>query len=59
MTVTRTEVREEIEAALRHYATRADVSGMETRLVKWIVALSLGMFAFGISIGVFVQRLLE
>lgn len=59
MTVTRTEVREEIEAALRHYATKADVSDMETRLVKWIVGLSLGMFAFGISVGVLIQRLLE
>ena len=31
--VTRTELREE----LRHYATKADLANLETRLIKWMV----------------------
>ena len=33
--VTRSELREE----LRHYATKADLANLETRLIKWMVGL--------------------
>ena len=36
--VTRSELREE----LRHYATKADLAELETRLVKWMVGMVLG-----------------
>ena len=36
--ITRTELREE----LRHYATKADLAHLETRMVRWMVGVMLG-----------------
>ena len=58
MTITRGEVREEVESALRHYATKAELSSMETRLVKWMIGLLLASVALAVSAALFVQRLL-
>ena len=40
--VTRSELREELQNTLQHYATKADLAELETRLVKWMVGLALG-----------------
>ena len=58
MTISRSEVREEIDSAMRHYATKAELSSMETRLVKWMVGLLLVAVGAGISIGLFLERII-
>ena len=39
--ITRADLQEE----LKHYATKADLAALETRLVKWAVGLQLGGIA--------------
>ena len=39
--ITRSELREE----LKHYATKADLAALETRLVKWMAGLQLASMA--------------
>ena len=53
--ITRSELREE----LQHYATKADMAQMETRLVKWMVGVMFGAAALAASIILVVQRLLD
>ncbi len=47
--ITRRELREELHTTLQHYATKADLAQLETRmmamearLVKWMVGMMLG-----------------
>lgn len=51
--ITRSELREE----LQHYATKADMAQMETRLVKWLVGLMFGAAALSASIALVIERL--
>ena len=38
-----------------HYATKADLSDLETRLIKWMIGLMVGSIAVATSIAVSVQ----
>ena len=51
--ITRSELREE----LQHYATKADMAQMETRLVKWMVGIMFGAAALSASIALVIERL--
>ena len=53
--ITRSELREE----LQHYATKADMAQMETRLVKWMVGIMFGAAALSTSIALVIQRLVD
>ncbi len=53
--ITRSELREE----LQHYATKADLAELETRLVKWMIGMMVGSVAVASSIALLVQRLLD
>lgn len=53
--ITRSELREE----LQHYATKADMARMETRLVKWMVGIMFGAAALSTSIALVIQRLVD
>ena len=45
-TITRQEFREELQEVLQHYATKEDLAQLETRLIKWMVGITLSA-AFG------------
>ena len=58
-TITRTDLRDE----LRHYATisdlaklRAEMSAMETRLVKWMIGVMFGGAALASSLALVLER---
>ncbi len=58
--ITRSELRDE----LRHYATssdlaqlRADMSAMETRLVKWMIGVMFGGAALAASLALAMERI--
>ena len=53
--ITRTELREE----LRHYATKADLSELETRLIKWMVGQMIAATVIASSIALLIHRLLN
>lgn len=60
--ITRSDLRDE----LRHYATksdlaqlRAELSGMETRLVKWMIGVMFGGAALASSLALVLERLLS
>lgn len=52
--VTRTELREE----LRHYATKADLANLETRLIKWMVGLMVSAVVAASAVAVVVQNII-
>ncbi len=52
--VTRTELREE----LRHYATKADLANLETRLIKWMVGLMVSSVVAASAVAVMVQNII-
>lgn len=52
--ITRSELREE----LRHYATKADLAQMETRLTRWMVGMMLGAIVAASSASLVIQRIL-
>ena len=49
----------ELRAELKHYAAKADLAELETRLIKWMVGLMVGSIAIASSIALAVQRLTE
>lgn len=53
--ITRSELREE----LQHYATKADLANLETRLIKWMVGQLVAAIMIASSIAVLIQRLLS
>ncbi len=53
--ITRSELREE----LRHYATKSDLSELETRLIKWMVGQMIAAIIAASSIALLVQRLID
>ena len=57
--LTREDLREELALFLdeirTHYATKADLSDLETRLIKWMIGLMVGSIAVATSIAVSVQ----
>lgn len=52
--VTRAELREE----LRHYATKADLANLETRLIKWMVGLMVSAVVAASAVAVMVQNII-
>ncbi len=52
--ITRAELREEIQ----HYATKADVANLETRMVKWIAGFVLGGVTAAVGLTAVVVRVL-
>lgn len=52
--VTRTELREE----LRHYATKADLANLETRLIKWMVGLMVSAVVAASAVAVVIQNII-
>ena len=52
--VTRNELREE----LRHYATKADLANLETRLIKWMVGLMVSAVVAASAVAVMVQNII-
>ena len=52
--ITRAELREE----LRHYASKADLAQMETRLTRWMVGMMLGSIVAASSAALVIQRIL-
>jgi hypothetical protein len=69
--LTRSELREELDRTLRHYATKADLAALETRLTaamaeltaamasqtRWLAGLVLAAAAVATSVVVVVDRL--
>ena len=60
--ITRSDLRDE----LRHYTTKSDLaqlrvgmSGMETRLVKWMIGVMFGGAALASSLALVLERLLS
>lgn len=57
--LTREDLREELalfrDDIRTHYATKADLSDLETRLIKWMIGLMVGSIAVATSIAVSVQ----
>ena len=54
--ITRSELREEPDKRLQHYATRADLSGLETLLVKWMVGQMIAAAVIASSVAVLLLR---
>ena len=52
--ITRSELRED----LRHYATKSDLSELETRLIKWMVGQMIAAIVAASSIALLIQRIL-
>lgn len=38
-----------IETGRKHLATKADMSGLETRMIKWLIATQLAVIGFLLS----------
>ena len=53
--VTRTELREE----LRHFATKADLAKLETRLIKWMIGLMVSAVVAASAVAVVVQYIID
>ena len=57
--LTREDLREELalfrDEIRTHYATKADLSDLETRLIRWMIGLMVGSIAVATSIAVSVQ----
>ena len=41
-----------------HYATKEDLAKLETRLIKWIVAMMLGSAGLATTLAIFILRLI-
>ena len=52
--LTRTELREE----LYHFATKADLANLETRLIKWMVGLMISAVVAASAVAVMVQNII-
>ena len=40
--ITRSELREELNQTLKHYATKADLADLKAELIKWMAGWTLG-----------------
>ena len=63
--ITRSELRAELQhyatkadlrAELQHYATKADLATLETRLIKWMVGVTLGGMATAATLAIALSR---
>ena len=54
--LTRDDLRQELDRTLQHYATKADLAALETRLTRWIVALMLGSAGLAAAIAGVIVR---
>ena len=52
-----TELRAELHRELQHYATKSDLSELETRLIKWMIGQMVAAIVAASSIALLVQRL--
>lgn len=48
---------DELRSELRHYATKADLAQLESRLIKWMVGVMLGGMATAATLTIGLQRL--
>ena len=55
--ITRSELREELERYLSHYATKEDLAKLETRLTRWMVGVLIGSTIAASSVAVLMQSL--
>lgn len=51
--------KDEFHREMKHYATKADLAQMETRLIKWIVGAMLASGGIAGTVMLVVQRVLE
>ena len=56
--ITRSELREELEHHLSHYATKEDLAKLETRLTRWMVGVLIGSTIAASSVAVLMQSLI-
>ena len=49
--------RDEFHREMQHYATKADLAAMETRLVKWMVGMMVGAIIAATAFATLVERL--
>ena len=47
--------REDLRHELQHYATKADLAALETRLIKWMVGTVLGGMGIAATLAVVLQ----
>ena len=47
---TRSELAAMRDEMRQHYATKADLANLETRLTRWFVSIMLGILVIGISV---------
>ncbi len=57
--ITRSDLREELNSILQHYATKKDVAELETRLIKWMVGQMIAAIVAASSIALLIQRLID
>ena len=62
--LTRSDLRDELDRTLQHYATkadladlRADLHALEARLIKWMLGLMLSATGLAVAIAIAVDRL--
>ena len=48
---------DELRSELRHYATKADLAQLESRLIKWMVGVMLGGMATAATLTIGLQKL--
>ncbi len=60
--ITRSELREELDRILVHYATKADLhaglSELETRLTRWMIGVLIGSTVAASAIATLIQTLI-
>ena len=44
---------------MRHYATKADLANLETRLIKWMIGQMIAAIVAASSIAVLIQRFIN
>lgn len=54
--LTRDDLRRELDRTLQHYATKADLAALETRLTRWIVAVMPGSAGLAAAIAGIIVR---
>ncbi len=61
--ITRSELREELDRILVHYATKADLhaglSELETRLTRWMIGILIGSTVAASAIATLIQTLIS
>ena len=61
--ITRSELREELDRILVHYATKADLhaslSELETRLTRWMIGVLIGSTVAASAIATLIQTLIK